>query len=128
MSDLISRQALCKYALNQKDKSVTPNDIMRFPSAQPTYTDEEIQKMQDLESAEIEKAYQIGYEEGKRDALEERTGKWYKPTGVMPPEHFGRHRCSECEGFAMQDWKHHKEQLTDFCPHCGAYMNEGEEE
>ena len=35
MSDLISRQALCDYALNQKDKSVTPNDIMRFPSAQP---------------------------------------------------------------------------------------------
>ena len=36
--DLIDRQALCEYALNQKDKSVTPNDIMRFPSAdlQPT--------------------------------------------------------------------------------------------
>ena len=33
MSDLIDRQALCEYALNQKDKSVTPNDIMRFPSA-----------------------------------------------------------------------------------------------
>ena len=33
--DLISRQALCEYALNQRDKSVTPNDIMRFPSAQP---------------------------------------------------------------------------------------------
>ena len=36
-SDLISRQALCEYALNQKDKSVTPNDIMRFPSAQPEW-------------------------------------------------------------------------------------------
>lgn len=35
MSDLISRQALCEYALNQKNKSVTPNDIMRFPSSQP---------------------------------------------------------------------------------------------
>ena len=35
MSDLISRKALCDYALNQKDKSVTPNDIMRFPSSQP---------------------------------------------------------------------------------------------
>ena len=38
-----------------------------LPSAQPIYTDEQIQKMQDLESAEIEKAYQLGYEEGKRD-------------------------------------------------------------
>lgn len=35
MNDLISKKALCDYALNQKDKSVTPNDIMRFPSAQP---------------------------------------------------------------------------------------------
>lgn len=35
MNDLISRKALCDYALNQNDKSVTPNDIMRFPSAQP---------------------------------------------------------------------------------------------
>ena len=33
MEDLISRHELCQYALNQKDKSVTPNDIMRFPSA-----------------------------------------------------------------------------------------------
>lgn len=32
-NDYISRQALCQYALNQKEKSVTPNDIMRFPSA-----------------------------------------------------------------------------------------------
>lgn len=35
MDDLISRQALCEYALNQKNKSVTPNDIMRFPSVKP---------------------------------------------------------------------------------------------
>ena len=35
MSDLISRNKLYEYALNQKDKAVTPNDIMRFPSAEP---------------------------------------------------------------------------------------------
>ena len=55
---------------------------------------------------------------------ERKKGKWYKPTGMMPPEHFGRHRCSECERFALHDWKHHKEQLTDFCPNCGADMRE----
>ena len=37
MIDLISRKALCEYALNQKNKSVTPNDIMRFPSEQPKW-------------------------------------------------------------------------------------------
>ena len=40
MSDLISRQALCEYALNKKYKCVTPNDIMRFPSANITETEE----------------------------------------------------------------------------------------
>lgn len=35
MFDLISRRALCDFALNQHDKTITPNDIMRFPSAQP---------------------------------------------------------------------------------------------
>ena len=55
-------------------------------------------------------------------AEERKTGKWYKPNGVMPPEHFGRHRCSICDAFAMHDWKHHREQLTDYCPNCGADM------
>ena len=35
MNDLISRRALCDFALNQKDKTITPNDIMRFPAADP---------------------------------------------------------------------------------------------
>ena len=60
-----------------------------------------------------------GIEECEAAEPERKMGKWYKPTGMMPPEHFGRHRCSECDGFAMHDWKHHKEQLTDFCPNCG---------
>ena len=45
MGDLISRQALCEYALNQKDKSVTPNDIMRFPYAQPDVPDTNVGDM-----------------------------------------------------------------------------------
>ena len=45
--------------------------LEELPPAQPTYTDEEIQKMADLEQAEIEKAYQLGYEEGKKDAQPE---------------------------------------------------------
>ena len=45
MGDLISRRALCEYALNHKDKSVTPNDIMRFPSAQPDVPDTNVGDM-----------------------------------------------------------------------------------
>ena len=53
---------------------------------------------------------------------EPKNGRWYKPTGMMPPEYAGRYRCSECDGFAMHDWKSHREVLTDFCPWCGADM------
>lgn len=35
MSDLISREALCEYCRNTKDRTVDANDIMRFPSAEP---------------------------------------------------------------------------------------------
>lgn len=58
--------------------------------------------------------------------LERKKGKWYKPTGMMPPEYAGRYRCSECDSFAPHDWKTHKEVLTDFCPGCGADMREGD--
>ena len=58
-------------------------DVLKgLPSAQPTYTDEEIQKMADLEQAEIEKAYQLGYEDGKENAQPEiircKECKWYE--------------------------------------------------
>ncbi len=80
----------------------------------------------DLKSAYedgYEKGFADGFEAGQRDVQpEHKTGKWYKPNGVMPPEHFGRHRCSICDAFAMHDWKHHREQLTDYCPNCGADM------
>lgn len=35
MSDLISRNALCEYCLNTKDRTIDANDIMRFPSVEP---------------------------------------------------------------------------------------------
>lgn len=59
MDNLISRQALCEYALNQKDKSITPNDIMRFPSAQPDM------------SEYSDKLWRNAYERGRAEALDE---------------------------------------------------------
>ena len=41
--------------------------LMRLPSVQP-YTDEEIQAMQNLEQAQLDKAYELGWKEG-REAL-----------------------------------------------------------
>lgn len=56
-----------------------------------------------------------------------KTGEWYKPVGMMPPEYAGVYRCSKCDEIAMCDWKHHKQVLSNFCPNCGADMREGQD-
>ena len=55
---------------------------------------------------------------------ERKKGKWHKPSGMMPPEYAGVYRCSNCDELAMRDWKHHRQTLTNFCPNCGARMEE----
>ena len=70
MSDLISRADAINKIQNEYRKwgeeygiSDVLCDLDDMPSAQPTYTDDEIQKMQDLEQAQIEKAFQLGRED-----------------------------------------------------------------
>ena len=64
--DLISRQALCQYALNQKDKGVTPNDIMRFPSAEPK-TGEWIMQNEELKISDYRCSECGHYQDDKTD-------------------------------------------------------------
>lgn len=65
--DAISRQAvaevLLKYAHSAEGKAFAEfliSQINALPPVTPQYTDAEIQKMQDLESVEIQTAYEIG--------------------------------------------------------------------
>ena len=53
-----------------------------------------------------------------------KTGRWIKPTGMMPPEHHGHYECSECGAWAMRPWLRPWKGvvLSDFCPACGAPM------
>ena len=53
-----------------------------------------------------------------------KTGRWIKPTGMMPPEHHGHYECSECGAWAMRPWLRPWKGvvLTDFCPACGIQM------
>lgn len=52
-----------------------------------------------------------------------KTGRWIKATGMMPPEFHGHHCCSECGNFAnMEPPFGNREDLSKFCPHCGAEM------
>ena len=74
MQDLISRQMLLEYIHGEPvgrllcDKYNLDGLIKQFPSAQP-YTDEEIQKIQDLEQAQFYKIHDLAYQEGKADAM-----------------------------------------------------------
>lgn len=87
MDDLISRKWLMECVDEGWIKFDTEKDENKFihlvrdiaPSAQ-RYTDEEVQKIQDLEQLEIEKAFQLGREDAQRwipcSECEKRCDKW----------------------------------------------------
>ena len=134
--DLISRKALCEYALNQKDKSITPNDIMRFPSAQPKKRTEERTETHacDLISRQAAidafKPY-ADYESNRTNAdwvrrielvlhdlpsaQPQRTGRW------IPTDNESFKRCSEC-GRHVYAYKY-PNKAYPYC-HCGAKMED----
>ena len=63
--DVISRQAAIDVVRKWFDKIQLNGDIcldgiVSLPSVTPQYTDAEIQKMQEMEQAEIQKAYKLG--------------------------------------------------------------------
>ena len=83
MADLISRQAVQEW-LSKWEGYVDMDTITRMqyrvidiPSAQP-YTDEQIQKMQELEQAEIEKAFQLGREDLLSEIVRCKDCKYYE--------------------------------------------------
>lgn len=109
MSDLISRKALCEYALNTIDKTVSPNDIMRFPSAEP--------ERKKGECTKINCPIQMNYISNDCDIktcpyrTERKIGKW-KNVALFTRE------CSECGA------QFHELEYDNFCPNCGADMRD----
>lgn len=76
---------------------------------------------------EVNKAIDMAIEALKEEP-KLNTGKWIKATGMMPPEFHGHHCCSECGNFAnMEPPFGNREDLSNFCPNCGADMR-GEED
>ena len=56
-------------------------------------------------------------------SVQRKTGEWIIATGMMPPEFHGHHICSECNSFAnMEPPFGNREDLSKFCPNCGADM------
>ena len=117
MDDLISRQALCKYALNQKDKAITPNEIIRFPSAEPkTKCIAQIRiDKDDMEDLINEKVNEIA-----KKILESKTGKWVE----QKSDHVEKiYLCSNCKNYKA--WG--EMEKTPYCPNCGARMKSNNE-
>ena len=120
MSDLISRAELFDE-LNRRGVpyNTEVNMVINgMPSAQP-YTEEEIQAMQELESAEIEKAYELGRESAQQ---ERKKGKW-----VYGEDDYGidGYHCDKCGFFVPWDYTHKFINYIDdynFCPNCGTCM------
>ena len=113
--DCISRQAAID-ALYDKGLSMTAwgellamkwSDIQTcielLPSAQP-FTAEQIQTMQELESAQVEKAYELG----KAD----------RPTGHWIENDNGTFSCSNCQSWIPKEQHHYARH----CLYCGARM------
>lgn len=62
--------------------------------------------------------------------FERKTGKWIKPTGMMPPEYHGHYECSECGAWAGRPWYKPWSGvvLSRYCPECGIKMENANEE
>ena len=111
-SDVISRQAaidaieptLKSILQGNSYKAVNVMDKIRdLPSAQP-FTSEQIQTMQELESAQVEKAYELG----KAD----------RPTGHWIENDNGTFSCSNCQSWIPKEQHHYARH----CLYCGARM------
>lgn len=75
--DAISRQAVEKITWEEPSYTDALNvltevreKIRQLPSVKPQYTENEIQKMQELEQAEIKKAYELGKAEGQKSEVD----------------------------------------------------------
>jgi hypothetical protein len=129
-SDLISRQAAIDAVGKAMPQLTTPDgcgefdheiqiadeafsDCMKIindlPSAQP-FTAEQIQTMQELESAQVEKAYELG----KADRP---TGRWHIEPGIGC-------FCSKCSFDIGNDLDFM--EYVHYCPKCGADMRGGD--
>jgi len=111
--DAIDRKLVCAFIdglISDDGEREKGLEYIRYmPSVTPQYTDAEIQKMQELEQAEIEKAYELG------KASQQETGHW-----IWTLEDWNKWECSEC-GFTKRTDVHVGIGYK-FCPNCGAKM------
>lgn len=67
---------------------------------------------------ELAKAYEDGYEQGKKDAVWH--GKWIDATGAL--DSVRQYECSVCGKKPILN-EYRCSELTKFCPFCGTKMD-----
>lgn len=118
VNDTISRRAALDMILGQPIELHYPSwyaeQIKALPPAQ-SYTDEEIRRIQELEQAQFEKMYELGYQAGRAAQPERQKGEWIDYTEDGYVECPFCHNATNCDG--------NKDELH-FCFSCGADMRE----
>lgn len=73
--------------------------------------------------SDFEDAYEIVQNAPVEDVAPVVHGEWVRIIGMAPPEYHGKHRCSLCGALARECRM--REDLTNYCPSCGARMDGG---
>jgi len=120
MADLIDRQAAID-AMFEKMPGITFGDALNIlrtlPSAQPEITGADVQeycRKRNLAVITNELLHEMQRRWSETAQPERKKGKW-----ILKPNIYGVAYCSEC------DYELHTNN-TNYCPHCGARMSDGE--
>lgn len=106
-ADCISRQAAIDAVRHAWAKGLEPSQYIEdLPSVHPAYTDAEIQKMQDMEQAEIEKAFDLGREDARSEIIRCKDCKYFEydhPYVVFDVPVIGHLVCNKWGGGCRTD-------------------------
>ena len=107
-----------QYSMTMAERKQRDTDILdALPSAQP-FTEEQIQIMQELEAAQVEKAYELG----KADRP---NGEWIKTEHCLTENGYRKWIELECPFCGFRPVFELIDDMN-FCPNCGADMRGGD--
>lgn len=123
--DCISRQAALDCFEQTNTRQGAKYAIETLPPVKPKYTDEEIDKIQEIEQAYVDKMVELAVEETRPK------GKWIFCYGNRGKDNV--EKCSCCKSYWKEaviyryDTQEYLRLRLKYCPKCGAEM-EGEED